>query len=48
MDQSGTQNWEVAIVLEGHRRFQMTGKLEKAYINCGQTCCSAASQQFSN
>jgi len=28
-------------VPEGHGRFRMTGKLEKAYINCGRTCSSA-------
>jgi hypothetical protein len=27
-------------VPEGHGRFRMTGKLEKAYINCGRTCSS--------
>jgi len=42
----GTQNRGVAIMPEGHRRFRMTEKLEKAYINCGWTCCSLVCWQL--
>ena len=40
LDQSGAQNRDAAVVPGNDGKFRMTGKLKKAYINCGWTWLS--------